>query len=103
MPTITDRIAIEEYLRDPQHDLTGYKVIAIDDPAGTLTDNQDEVDDSHMVAHVGPPIIGKEVVIETDVVVEIDTDQREVRVDRIADWVKSSPKLKDFHDEAAPS
>ncbi len=96
MATITDRIDIDTYLRDPNADLSGFKVIAIDDSAGTLADKQQEVDDSHLVVHVGPKLVGHDVVVETDVVTSIDTDQREIHVDRIADWVKSSPKLKAY-------
>lgn len=96
MPTITDQAEIFGILRDPSTDLSGYCVQAIDEEAGIITDKQDAVDDSHLVVHVGPPVIGHNVVIEADVVTTIDTDQHVLHVDRIAKWVKSSPRLKDF-------
>lgn len=96
MATITERSDIETYLRDPAADVSGFTVVAIDDRAGTVASTQDAVDDGHMVVHVGPPIIGSDVVVETEVVTAIDTDQREIHVDRIADWVKASPKLKHY-------
>ncbi|HUG84953.1 MAG TPA: hypothetical protein VMM13_10330 [Euzebya sp.] len=96
MPTISDRTEIFGILRDPATDLSGYSVEAIDEHAGTLAKKQDEVDDSHLVIHVGPHLVGHDVVVEADVVDRIDTDEHVIHVDRIAKWVKSSPKLKDY-------
>lgn len=96
MPTITDRLDIYSMLRDPNTDLSGYSVVAIDDRAGMLSNKQDDVDDSHLVIHVGPPLLGHDVVVEADVVDRIDTDEHVIHVDRIADWVKASPRLKAY-------
>lgn len=99
MPTLTDRIDITGYLRQHPADMAGWSVIAIDEPAGKLVDKHTEIDERHMVVHVGPPVLGSDVVVETDVVTSIDTDTHEIHVDRIADWVKSSPKFKNYKRE----
>jgi hypothetical protein len=89
-------------VRDPQeiarlvHDnqLEGFKVIAKDGEAGMVSRAQDHVDDLHMAVHVGSKLLGSDVAVETEVITVIDLDAKEVRIDRIKDWVKSSPKVK---------
>ncbi|WP_370325856.1 hypothetical protein [Euzebya sp.] len=98
MSAVTDRIDIARIVHDRPEQLAGFTIVATDGEAGQVADapKQDEVDDQHLVVHVGTKLFGSDVVVETDVISSVDAQAREVHVDRIADWVKSSPKLKHY-------
>ncbi len=96
MSAVTDRIQIINLVHDRASELEGFRVIAKDGEAGTVHGDQDAVDDRHIVVHVGNKLFGHDVVVESDVITTIDLDAKEIHVDRIADWVKSSPNAKHF-------
>lgn len=93
MDVITERMDIARIIKERPEQLKDFSVVAIDGPAGRVPPYQSDVDDEHLVVHAGGRIFGKDVVIEVDVIDEIDPQNRTVHVNRIVDWVKSSPKL----------
>ncbi|MGI9015821.1 MAG: hypothetical protein ACR2HR_01730 [Euzebya sp.] len=96
MGAVTDRASIDKILHDQPEALKGYDVHTVDGHAGKLADGQDRVDEEHVVVHIGGKLFGSDVVMETEAIKAVDTAEHVVEVDRITDWVKSSPKLKNF-------
>lgn len=94
MNAITDRTEIARIIRDRPEQLRGFTVTTIDGEAGHVaSSHQEEVDDLHLVIHLGNRFLGKDVVIEADAIDAVDPEQQTIHVDRIRDWVKSSPKV----------
>ena len=93
MSAIKERMQIARIVKERPEQLKGFEVLAIDGPAGSVTGHQDDVDDRHLVVHAGGRFLGKDVVIEVDAIDEIDPEHKTIHVDRIVDWVKSSPKV----------
>lgn len=102
MSAVKDRQSIDRIIHDQAEALHGFEVTTIDGVAGKVAKGQDQVDDQHLVVHVdkGPlGLFGADVVVEVDAIDRIDAAAHEVHVDRITDWVRSSPKLDQFLDE----
>ena len=96
MTAVHDRTSMDRIIHEQADALAGFTVLASDGEAGTVAPDQGRVDDEHLLVHVGGRIFGKDVVVETSVISAIDAREQEVHVDRIVDWVQSSPKLKDL-------
>lgn len=96
MDAVTDQGDIRKIIAERPEQLEGFTVVASDGQAGRVAANQDQVDDDHLVVHVGNRMLGHDVVIESEVVSRIDHKAREVHLSRITDWVKSSPRLKHY-------
>ena len=99
MTAVKDRESIDRIMHDQARALEGFTVMAIDGEAGRVAKGQDRVDDEHLLVHVGSgliKILGSDVVVETDAIDAIDTEAKEIHVDRIVDWVKASPKIQQF-------
>ncbi|MEE8602002.1 hypothetical protein [Euzebya tangerina] len=96
MSKVKDRGSIDRIIHDQADALGGFTVLARDGVAGKIAGDQDRVGDNHLIVRVGGRLRGNDVVVETTVVSAIDAAQKEIHVDRIADWVKASPKLKHF-------
>lgn len=96
MDAVTDKTEIRRIVHDRPEQLEGFTVVATDGQAGKVGAHQEEVDDYHLVVHVGPKMLGHDVVLESDVITLVDPAAQEVHVDRITDWVKSSPRLKHY-------
>lgn len=95
MSAVTDRGSIDSIVRERPEQLHDFDVATIDGYAGKVARHQGDVDDQHLVIHLDGPLglFGKDVVIESDVIDEIDAQHRRIHVDRISQWVKQSPKL----------
>lgn len=94
MDAVSDKTEIRRIVHDRPEQLEGFTVVATDGQAGKVAGRQEEVDDYHFVVHIGKKMLGHDVVLEIDVISLIDPKAQEVHVDRITDWVKSSPRLK---------
>ncbi|CAN5383267.1 hypothetical protein BH23ACT9_BH23ACT9_05050 [soil metagenome] len=104
MSAVTDRLGIERIIRDQHEALEGFTVVAIDGEAGTVAKAQDRVDDQHLLVHIDSGLLGllgKDVVIEAEAIDSIDAAAHEIRVDRIADWVQTSPKVEAYLEDHA--
>ena len=93
MSAITERTDIARIIQTRPEQLKDFTVKAIDGEAGHVSGHQDEVDDRHLVVHAGGRFFGTDLVIEVDAIDRVDPENQEIHVDRIVDWVKSSPRL----------
>ncbi len=93
MTAITDRHEIARIISDRPEQLRGFAVTTIDGDAGRVAGHQEDVDEAHLVIHLGGKLFGKDVVIEADAIDQVDPQGQTIHVDRIRDWVKSSPKV----------
>lgn len=98
MGSVTDKDSIDKIMGKQAEALKGFDVKTIDGHAGTVAPNQDRVDDEHLVVHVGGKLFGKDVVVETDAIEAVDSREHEIKIDRVAGWVKGSPKVAEFLD-----
>lgn len=101
MTAVTDPGSIQRMVQQQAKALEGFDVVAIDGDAGRVAKRHPLADESHLVVHVGGAmgLFGKDVVIELDAVDAIDTETRQIHVDRIVDWVKASPKLDQYAED----
>lgn len=90
--------SIEPTPKPDTHELIGYDVEAVDGHAGRVVPATDRIDDDHLVVRTGR-LLGREVVIETDAIREVDPDQEVVELARVKEWVKQSPKLKHYQED----
>ena len=78
------------------HDaLIGYRVEAVDGSAGKIDSASHDMDPEHLVVTTGG-LVPHKVVVETDAVRAVDHDEHVVEVDRVKEWVKQSPRLKQY-------
>ncbi len=99
MTAVRDRNSIDRILHEQADALEGFSVIAIDGEAGRVAKDQSRTDPDHLLIHLDGflGIFGNhDVVIETEAIDVVDTQTQMIHVDRIIDWVKSSPKVKQF-------
>ncbi|MFD7133908.1 PRC-barrel domain containing protein [Streptomyces sp. NPDC059894] len=75
----------------PDDDLTGYQVDATDGHAGKVTKYSRDLGPRFLVVHTGFWVLGKKVVLPSDVVMGVDHDARTVQVTRTKDEVRSAP------------
>jgi hypothetical protein len=78
---------------DPQIDLTGFGVEAIDGSIGKVDEATYETGRSHLVVDTGPWIFGKKVMLPAGVVQRIDQDDKNVYVNRTKDQIKNAPEF----------
>jgi hypothetical protein len=78
---------------DPQIDLTGFGVEAIDGSIGKVDEASYESGRSHLVVDTGPWIFGKKVMLPAGVVQRIDQDDKNVYVNRTKDQIKNAPEF----------
>jgi hypothetical protein len=75
----------------PDDDLTGYRVIAPDGPAGRVSKYSRDLGPHFLVVHTGSRLFGKDVVLPSDVVVGVRHDDRTVRLSRTKSEIGSAP------------
>jgi hypothetical protein len=102
MTAVSDRQSIDRIIHDQADALQGFTVVAIDGAAGTVAKDQERVDDDHLVVHVDSGFLGlfgTDVVVESEAIDTIDAAAKQIHIDRIADWVKASPKVDQFAED----
>lgn len=82
---------------DPSEQLVGYRVEAVDGTAGTIDQASTEVDPEHLVVAT-PGLVHHKVVVEADAIRKVRHDEQVVEVDRVKEWVKQSPRLKQYQE-----
>jgi hypothetical protein len=80
---------------DPNIDLTGYGVEAIDGSIGKIDEATYETGRSYVVVDTGPWIFGKKVMLPAGVVQRIDQDEEKVYVNRTKEQIKNAPEFDD--------
>jgi len=78
---------------DPQIDLTGYGVEALDGSIGKVDEATYETGRSYLVVDTGPWIFGKKVMLPAGVVQRIDEAEKHVHVNRTKDQIKNAPEF----------
>jgi hypothetical protein len=80
---------------EPQHNLVGYHVAAVDGSVGKVKLAAYATNGSYLTVDTGPWIFGRTVVIPAGVVTHIDHPERRIYIDRSKDDVKSAPDHSD--------
>jgi hypothetical protein len=80
---------------DPQIDITGYGVEALDGSIGKVDEATYETGRSYIVVDTGPWIFGKKVMLPAGVVQRIDQAEEKVYVNRTKDQIKNAPEFDD--------
>ncbi len=98
MTAVSDRHSINRIVREQAEALQGFTVLTVDGEAGKVAKAQDRIDEDHLVVHVDGflGLFGSDVVVENEAIDTVDTVQRTIHVDRITDWVKSSPTVDQY-------
>jgi len=77
----------------PNLDLTGYKVEALDGSIGKVDEATYEAGGSFVVVDTGPWIFGKKVMLPAGVIRDVDPDTETVFVNRTKDQIKNAPEF----------
>jgi hypothetical protein len=80
---------------DPDMDISGYKVEALDGSIGKVDDATYDVGQSHIVVDTGPWIFGKKVMLPAGIVKNIDSSEEQIFVNRTKDQIKDAPEFDD--------
>lgn len=78
-------------------DVTGFRVEAVDGRFGKVDEATLEPGSSHLVVDIGPPILGKKVLVPAGVVAAIDRDDETVHLSCSEDQVKNAPAFDSDH------
>ena len=78
---------------DPQADLTGFTVEALDGSIGKVDEATYDVGRSYVVVDTGPWIFGKKVMLPAGIIERVDQDDRRVYVNRVKDEIKAAPEF----------
>jgi hypothetical protein len=77
----------------PNLDLTGFKVEALDGGIGKVDEATYEAGGSFIVVDTGPWILGKKVMLPAGVTRDVDLDTETVFVNRTKDQIKNAPEF----------
>lgn len=77
--------------RERVHDLSGYRVEALDGSVGTVDKASYDTNDSWLVVDTGPWILGRKVLLPAGTVQHINHDERTMYVDRDRAQIENSP------------
>ena len=85
--------------RDPtyQHDLTGFKVEALDGSIGKIDDDGYEPGSDFIVVDTGPWIFGRKVMLPAGVINRIDPQNKKILVGRPKELIKNAPEFDEEH------
>jgi hypothetical protein len=107
MPFRQERMAFQpwEYrpetgLTEPDVDLTGYSIAAVDGDIGHVGEATYELGSSYLVVVTGAWIFGRKVLLPAGVVERIDTVEQKVYLDRTKDQIKAAPEYDQTVDDA---
>jgi hypothetical protein len=77
----------------PNLDLTGFKVEALDGSIGKVDEATYEAGGSFVVVDTGPWIFGKKVMLPAGLIRDIDLDTETLFVNRTKDQIKNAPEF----------
>jgi hypothetical protein len=103
MPTMTetDLWTYRDYESWAGADLSGFDVQATDGKIGSVDEATFDVGSSYLVIDTGPWIFGKKVMLPAGIIDRVDTDDRQVFVNRTKDQIKGAPEFDEatYRDE----
>jgi hypothetical protein len=73
-------------------DLTGYRVEAVDGRVGTVVSSIPDEGPPCIVVRLGPPVIGRRVVLPVASIERVDNDDETVHLGHTRDQVEASPE-----------
>jgi hypothetical protein len=76
-------------------DLTGYRVMAVDGHVGTVTSSIPDTGPPCIVVRLGPPVIGRRVVLPVAAIERVDNDEETVHLGHTRDQVEAAPEASD--------